>query len=266
MVSLAEGRPVVSSLAVAEHFGKQHYHVLDSIRGLFTDCPADFNASNFRCVEYTDAKGQVRPAYNLTRDGFTLLVMGFTGKKALAWKLRYIEAFNAMEEELKRLGHNAAEPEALRSSLPEQPSPEVAAAQRGIRTTARVTLVNVSLQLAKLEGGGSAEMWEHYVRLCRLVTAGVVPHSSLARELTSIGRAEEAAKQVGEWVTARLEASERGIIQCKYLYADFVAWCELRGERPSTLPAFGLVMKEMFQRIESNVIYYRGLQFKEAEP
>lgn len=51
-------------------------------------------------VEYKDAKGESRPAYNLTRDGFTILVMGFTGKAAMKWKIRYIEAFNAMEQKL----------------------------------------------------------------------------------------------------------------------------------------------------------------------
>lgn len=100
-VSIVSGSPVVSSLSVAEHFEKRHKHVLDSIRQIMGDTPEDFNEPNFRPVAYLDAKGESRPSYNLSRDGFTLLAMGFTGKKALAWKVRYIEAFNAMEAQLR---------------------------------------------------------------------------------------------------------------------------------------------------------------------
>ena len=92
-------RLVVSSRKVAEVFEKQHKHVMESIREL--DCEEEFNESNFRPVEYCDAKGEMRPEYLITRDGFTLLAMGFTGAKAMQWKIKYIEAFNAMEEQLK---------------------------------------------------------------------------------------------------------------------------------------------------------------------
>ena len=97
-LSIAKGHPVVSSLSIAEHFGKEHKNVLRDIKSL--EIPEEFNALNFELVEYADAKGESRPAYNLTRDGFTILVMGFTGKAAMQWKIRYIEAFNAMEREL----------------------------------------------------------------------------------------------------------------------------------------------------------------------
>jgi len=102
ILTLAQGRPVVSSLTVAAHFGKSHKHVLRDIQHLMESCPEDFNGPNFGPVEYLDGKGEMRPAFNLTRDAFSLLVMGFTGRKALAWKLRYIEAFNVMEAELTR--------------------------------------------------------------------------------------------------------------------------------------------------------------------
>ena len=100
-VSIVSGSPVVSSLSVAEHFEKQHKNVLRQIDALKADLGADFNGLNFAPVAYLDAKGESRPSYNLSRDGFTLLAMGFTGKKALAWKVRYIEAFNAMEAQLR---------------------------------------------------------------------------------------------------------------------------------------------------------------------
>lgn len=92
-------RLVVSSRKVAEVFEKEHRRVMQSIREL--ECDNDFNEHNFVLVEYCDAKGEMRPEYLITRDGFTLLAMGFTGAKAMQWKIKYIEAFNKMEAELR---------------------------------------------------------------------------------------------------------------------------------------------------------------------
>jgi Rha family phage regulatory protein len=100
-VTLIDGKPSTTSNEVALHFGKQHLHVMERIRNLLPNLPEE-HQSDFRLVEFTDAKGENRPAYRLTRDGFTLLAMGFTGKKALAFKLAYIDAFNRMEAELQQ--------------------------------------------------------------------------------------------------------------------------------------------------------------------
>ena len=62
-------------------FGKRHDNVLRAIERL--ECSEKFNALNFEVVKYIDQKGQARTMYNMTKDGFTLLAMGFTGKKAL---------------------------------------------------------------------------------------------------------------------------------------------------------------------------------------
>lgn len=90
-----------NSNQIAAVFGKQHYRVLRAIQDLNANLPADFNAANFGAVEYLDAKGERRLAYQISRDGFSLLAMGFTGKKALQFKLAYIEAFNAMDAYIK---------------------------------------------------------------------------------------------------------------------------------------------------------------------
>ncbi len=95
---VSDGKPVVSSLTIAEHFGKRHKDVLRKIETL--DTPEYFTERNFAPSEYVDKTGRKLPAFNLTRDGFAYLVMGFTGKKASEWKIRYLEAFNAMEAEL----------------------------------------------------------------------------------------------------------------------------------------------------------------------
>jgi Rha family phage regulatory protein len=89
--------PVVSSLDVARHFQKKHKHVLDEIRRIQSIAPKSFTEPNFRPSEYTDPTGRILPCFLLTRDAFSLLAMGFTGKNAIQWKLRYIEAFSALE-------------------------------------------------------------------------------------------------------------------------------------------------------------------------
>lgn len=99
-VTLVDGQPRVSSLDIAEKFGKPHKDVLEAIRRILNDLPEDFGRRNFSPSSYTNSQGKEQPCYHLTRDGFSLLAMGFTGKKALEWKVKYIEAFNAMEAEL----------------------------------------------------------------------------------------------------------------------------------------------------------------------
>ena len=95
-----EGQPVVSSREVANNFGKKHKHVLESIENI----KAENSAVTKMFIEssYKAGTGKNYKEYLLTRDGFSLLVMGFTGAKALEWKLKYIEAFNKMEQYIKQ--------------------------------------------------------------------------------------------------------------------------------------------------------------------
>lgn len=110
-ITLVDGRAVTTSIALADYFTKRHDDVLKKIRIL--DCSPEFNARNFAAVEYTDAKGEQRPAYHITRDGFAFLAMGFTGKRAAIFKENYIIAFNKMEArlyagpDLSSVTHNA---------------------------------------------------------------------------------------------------------------------------------------------------------------
>lgn len=86
------------SLKVAEAFQKNHRDVLRKLESL--DCPSDFNERNFALVNYKDAKGESRPMYEMTKDGWMFLVMGFTGAKAAQIKIAFIEAFNQMAANL----------------------------------------------------------------------------------------------------------------------------------------------------------------------
>lgn len=90
-----------TSRVVAEKFGKLHKNVLRDVEKTVADLPEDFARLNFEPSTYIDSTGRTLPQYQLTRDGFTLITMGFTGKAAMEWKIRFIEAFNAMEAELR---------------------------------------------------------------------------------------------------------------------------------------------------------------------
>ena len=99
---LRNGRPATTSLDVAKFFGKRHDNVVRDIKEIIDNTPESFSALNFEGANYIDEQAKNRPMYIIYRDGFMLLVMGYTGKKALVIKLAYIEAFNRMEAELAR--------------------------------------------------------------------------------------------------------------------------------------------------------------------
>lgn len=107
------GQPAINSKDMALHFQKKHKDVLRDIDRIRSMCPKSFNERNFAPVAYTDAKGEQRPAFLLTRDAFSLLAMGFTGKAAIIWKLKYIEAFNALEREVLQKAVEQGRREAL---------------------------------------------------------------------------------------------------------------------------------------------------------
>ena len=96
-LTVQDGKVTASSRDIAKKFGKQHDNVLRAIQNL--DCSPEFKSLNFEGLKY-QYRGQEFPYYEMTRDGFSFLCMGFTGKKAAIWKEAYIEAFNAMEAEL----------------------------------------------------------------------------------------------------------------------------------------------------------------------
>lgn len=102
LVSVNDGKVVTTSLQVAEHFQRPHKDVLSSIRKL--DCSPIFQERNFSLSFYhsklLNGGYKKQPMYYITRDGFTFLAMGFTGKIAARFKEAYINAFNEMERKL----------------------------------------------------------------------------------------------------------------------------------------------------------------------
>ena len=89
---------VVTSLDIADTFGKEHRSVLQDIREL--SCSEEFRLHNFVQSDYLNEQNHKQPMYYVTRDGFTLLVMGYTGEKSMKFKEAYIRQFNAMEKAL----------------------------------------------------------------------------------------------------------------------------------------------------------------------
>lgn len=131
-VFLSNSRPATTSIDIADHFGKQHKDVLKSIRNLYAELPEDVRERNFALTSRTVAgpnnSERQEEFFIIYFDGFILLVMGYTGKKALQIKLLYIAAFNAMRDEL------AAQREA---ALPEVPhikiTPSTTASRKPLR-------------------------------------------------------------------------------------------------------------------------------------
>lgn len=96
----------VDSRYVAEVFEKDHKHVMRTIRTILdpeSGLSEEFRKSNFGLTHYTDSQGRKKPYYCMTRDGFTYLVMGFTGKKAAQFKEAYIKRFNEMENFIQNI-------------------------------------------------------------------------------------------------------------------------------------------------------------------
>lgn len=134
------GQVLASSREVAERFGKRHTHVLDSIKNFQSKLStAEFSAL-FIQNTYVASNGKKNNEYLMNRDGFSLLCMGFTGKEALEWKLKYINAFNLMEEKLKS-GTQLTEEERLKLMLFSKDPSEVAYAHNQLIHLATAPLV-----------------------------------------------------------------------------------------------------------------------------
>lgn len=172
-VTMAEdGHAVTTSLVVAEYFSKRHRDVLRAIRQIEDDLAADASLAGFcernfalTSIDVPQPNGGRRsePAYLLTRDGFSLLAMGFTGPEANRWKVAYIEAFNAMEAQL--------------SALYVAPLPSDKEFTRGIRMKDKLALHEQSHKaLLKLKAEGDPDARRNlYWMLHRINTAAGLP-------------------------------------------------------------------------------------------
>jgi len=114
LVKNNNGELMTTSKLIADVFGKAHRDVIRALENI--ECSDEFRHANFAQSSYTSPQNKVIKCFNVTRDGFTFLCMGFTGKKAAEWKEKYIKAFNEMEKgllnvdsEMTRLSNNGKE-------------------------------------------------------------------------------------------------------------------------------------------------------------
>ena len=145
------GQVLASSLDVAERFGKRHDSVLRDIDNLIKSDSTILWNEMFKETTYKNNRGKTYRCFDMDRDGFSLLCMGFTGKEALEWKLKYIKAFNEMEEKLKS-GTQLSEEERLKLQLFSKDASEVAYAHNKLVELATKPLVNqIEEQKPKVE-------------------------------------------------------------------------------------------------------------------
>jgi len=178
LVQVSNNQVVVASRDIAEHFGKLHKDVLESIREIIK---AENSALTFFFeTTYKAGTGKSYPEYLMNRDGFSLLVMGFTGKKALEWKLKYIEAFNKMEAHI-RAGKALPKPDA---DIQRQ---RLEVMERNARTRA----ANILLKIAE------RTQIKEYKEVCNAKAAEMVAGQAIL-PLPTAERRTYSAKEIGE--------------------------------------------------------------------
>ena len=202
----AQGKIVTSSQAVAYYFEKQHRNVLRAIRGMLKN---EHTKEMFYEYLYTDKQNdQTYPAFLMTRDGFTLLAMGFTGKKALEWKIRYIQAFNEMEKKLKEQENPTAQNCTVNSKTPDVAPPEVLAQAR-----AKTMLMNARTRQAKLWKTLADESTGTYREICKVYAANILAGKEVL-PLPKPPKKTMTATELGE--ATGLTAMNVGLLANKY--------------------------------------------------
>ena len=240
-VSVHNGRPATTSCAVAQYFNKRHDDVLRSIRTLLNATPQNFRLRNFAESSYTNEQGREQPMYILCRDGFTLLVMGYTGPDAIRFKLAYLEAFNAMEAELAALKSvpvptNKPRASDLLSSL--GLSEDVLTLNRSLR----VRLLGIAARVALMDPEQESRLFATFGKLCIVATA----HR----------REEQDESPASRFVRERLVPS-RGQIQARKLYEAFTDWCYGMDITPCSMRRFCASLRAVFPVRESNRLYFQ---------
>jgi Rha family phage regulatory protein len=156
LVYADKGQPLTDSLVLAERFRKQHKNVLRAYDSLPND---EFNRLNFEPVDFTDQKGESRRMIRMTWKGFSMLAMGFTGEDAYFWKQQFLDAFEAMGQEIDR----------RRATIAEPPRKDLLAAKRAANTPMLDALIE---QRAEAGKATAAHHFANEAKLCNFVVTG----------------------------------------------------------------------------------------------
>lgn len=196
ILSEKNGQVLASSREVAEKFGKQNKHVNEAIKKLMVENSTV--KTMFEESTYVSSRGREEIEYLMNRDGFSLLAMGFTGKKALEWKLKYIDAFNQMEDRLKN-GNQLTEEEKLKLMLFSKDASDVAYAHNRLIELATAPLIAENEELKP-----KAEYHDEVLKKDGLITTTVVAKDlgfSSANKLNKVMNANHIIfkNQSGTW-------------------------------------------------------------------
>lgn len=210
LIILRRKEAVTTSLKVAEIFHKRHDRVIRAIENTLEGLPKNGVVKMFFLSEYIDEKGEARKMYYMNRDGFTLLAMGFTGKKALEFKLAYIAAFNKMEKFITE--KQSAE------------YLEARAAGKLVRKEETDTIKKL-VEYAKEQGSGHADMlYVTYTRLANKIVGISKREQASTIQLSNLTFIERAI-----WHTI-----EEGMRLCLH-YKEIYQMCKARMEQIQTL-------------------------------
>lgn len=253
-VEVREGMARASSLAVAQSFAKQHRDVMRSVRKLLEQCPE--LARNFARMLQQIETGQTARRdshyYEMDRKGFTLLAMGFTGPKALEWKIAYIDAFDRMEA-------------ALRATIDdEQPDDDLLPPAKSLGDLTFVDRLRYeppNIQLA----------YVREMRMARGRPGAIVAMRDLGWEGEEDGAPEKllaasnpVIKQVLQWVQDRTQPEPGNRVRTMSMYNDFVRWCGGLQMEVLSLTAFGRSLSSLgYPSRRSNATYRDGLKLRQ---
>lgn len=247
LVSITDQKAMTSSLIIAEEFGKEHRNVLRDISQV--ECSEEFSRLNFEPSAYM-SRGKQYPCFNITRDGFTFLAMGFNGKKAAEFKEKFIAAFNAMEQ-------------ALLEGQAERKQIDINYHRR--TESPNGADIRYTLSLDKFLSNTSPK------RLAILSRLTGIDFDDLAdlpddNELTT----DQTVRQIEikDFVSECCTVEPGGRVGATDLYTAYVTWYAVRrpDEDPVTQKIFGGFMRMMgFVKKKSNKHYYRDLRVKAAQ-
>lgn len=139
LVYIDKGRAVTDSLTVAEAFGKEHRRIMQDIREL--QCSEEFRLHHFVQSDYTNGQGRQTPKFLMTEQGFTLLVMGYTGPQAMKFKEDYIQAFDRMRQQLQTAAVDTSQLSPILQLLIQQEQQQKVIMDRQDATDKRVAVI-----------------------------------------------------------------------------------------------------------------------------
>ena len=228
LVTLSKGVPVVTSMEVAKHFEKHHKNVLRDIRRIGSEATdRDWRELNFELTFQTVAgpnnSQRKDPYYLITREGFMILGMGFTGSKAMGMKIAFVKAFTAMEQEILSQQNRELPPMRERTWSSSVNGCGLTLAGRCLPVEQKVCLMNNATQIAG-HGGQLDDVKAVYADLCNTVADGSTPWTEIV-----VNRDVESVRAFVEECTEPC-ANPREQVMVSMFYAAYAAWCDAIGE------------------------------------